>query len=72
MGSKGGPAVRPRGLIIDHLKAKEAKETVFPVPFFPGLASPFGSWEEGEPSRKGRGSLTLTKGLPRPCPCLSL
>lgn len=48
MRSKGGTAVRPRGLIIRHLKAKEAKEIVFLVPSFPGLASPSGSWGEGK------------------------
>lgn len=47
MRSKGGPAVRLRGLIGRHLKVKKAKEIVSLVPSFPGLASPSGSWEDG-------------------------
>jgi hypothetical protein len=61
--SKGGPALRLRGLIGRHLKVKEAKEVVCLVPPFPGLASPSGSWEEGDSTRMGRGSFRLTRGL---------
>lgn len=61
MRSKGGPAIRLRGLIGRHLKVKEAKEVMCLVPPFPGQASPSGSWDKGDPTRMGRGWFRLYK-----------